>query len=435
TSEPAARPEPFGRGSAALLGLGFFLQLTLFANLGRLQQMSGSTLIPAALTAQVGLATGLAAAAAKLPALRLVVGIVLLVLLSAAPLLDGASALLMVPANAASVILLVGACSRGTSGRALGAYAGTMLGAALLFVLLFGFYTRYEATGLWPLAGVLLALAALGRGADAPPGITKLAFLLPLVASIAAAGALIPATQNPGAATARIRALTYNIHQGFDADGRPAAQRIADVLAAAEADVIALQEVGRGWNLLGGADLVAYLRWRLPHYEIRFVQLNGELWGNAILSQWPIVSLDGGPFGTNEAFRYGFMHAVTVVDTDSVHVYSVHLSADLSSPVQSIRSVQARELMAQVAPRRSIVLGDFNATPGSDVLGTMTAGGLTDAAAESGLGSVGTWPARSGTQRLDYVLLTPDLGPGRAQVLATTASDHRPVMVDLRPIR
>ena len=423
--------ESFGRGAAALLGPWLFLELTLFANVGRIGVLSGADLIASATIAQLGLALGLVLAAMQLPAQRLLAALVLVVVALFAALLTGPAALFLVAGHATCVVLFAAACNRGAEAGYSRVYVGAFAGAGLLFVFLFGFYTRYELIGLWPLAATVLALCALGKRGPNPRAYARYGLVIPLIAAVAALGALAPARTIPHAARGNVRLLTYNIHQGYDTDGLPSAQRIADVMATSGAEVITLQEVGRGWNLLGGADLVAYLQWRFPEQRVLFVATNGELWGNAIVTRLPVRSFDGASFSANEPFHYGFAHAQVGSGADVLDVYSVHLSADLSTGVEDIRTAQARELAGQVGHARSVVMGDFNAEPGSPVITSLVQSGLRDAAAQVGLADARTWPARNAQQRLDYVFLTPDLRPLGAQVLATTASDHLPVQVEL----
>jgi endonuclease/exonuclease/phosphatase family metal-dependent hydrolase len=428
--ETEAEAEPFGRAAAALLGPWLFLELTLFANVGRGGALSGASLIAAATTAQLGLAIGLVLAAVEFRAQRIIAAIVLVLGSAFAAFMQGYLSLTLVAAHAACVVLFAGACNRGVGAGRSRVHTGAFAGAGLLFVFLFSFYTRYEDFGVWPLAGVALALCAFGKGTPSPRYYARFGFVIPLIASLAALGALVPPRGRPNTARTGLRLLTYNIHQGYDSKGLPSAQRIADVIAASDADVVALQEVGRGWDLLGGADLVAYLQ-RFPRQRVLFVPLNGQLWGNAIVTRMSVLEHDGAAFSVNEPFRYGFAHAKVGSSENALDIYSVHLSADLSTRVDDIRSQQARELISIAGHTRSVILGDFNAEPNSPVIVTLLGAGWKDAAAEFGLADARTWPAGDAQQRLDYVFLTPDLAALGARVFDTTASDHLPVQVDL----
>jgi endonuclease/exonuclease/phosphatase family metal-dependent hydrolase len=216
------------------------------------------------------------------------------------------------------------------------------------------------------------------------------------------------------------------VHQGYDAFALPAMQRIANEMVATDADVIALQEVSRGWNLLGGTDLIAYLRWRFPDHRVVFTSTNG-LWGSAILSRPPLRSSGGQVFVANGEFRYGFTRADLA---SSTRVFSVHLAADLEAGGDSIRNLQAMELAQLTQPSNTILAGDFNAEPITPVIRTLLSDGLIDVAGKFGLETAGTWPAHSPVDRLDYVFATPDLQPVNARLLRTTASDHLPLVVD-----
>jgi beta-N-acetylhexosaminidase len=80
----------------------------------------------------------------------------------------------------------------------------------------------------------------------------------------------------------------------------------------------------------------------------------------------------------------------------------------------------------------TVVGGDFNAEPGNAVIDRMAAAGWADAWATCGVGDGGTFPAHAPTKRIDYLFLPPDLTCERAEVLAMTPSDHRPLLVTVR---
>lgn len=56
---------------------------------------------------------------------------------------------------------------------------------------------------------------------------------------------------------ATLRVLTYNIHHGEGTDGRFDLSRTAGLIATAEPDLVALQEVDQGTDRAGGVDQVA----------------------------------------------------------------------------------------------------------------------------------------------------------------------------------
>jgi endonuclease/exonuclease/phosphatase family metal-dependent hydrolase len=100
-----------------------------------------------------------------------------------------------------------------------------------------------------------------------------------------------------------VKLVSYNIQYGFGADGRYDLERTARVIAGA--DVIALQEVERGWRRTGFDDQPELLGQFLPeHYwvygpafdmDASFRSEDGKIvnrrrqFGTMLLSRWPIV--------------------------------------------------------------------------------------------------------------------------------------------------
>ena len=421
--------QPVGRAAIALIGCWLFLQLSLLANPGRMAQTADLSLVAANLLVQLGLITGLMLTSFHWRIKRLIAAVALLVLVPLMSTVRGPETWMLVIANTAGVVALAGACTRGKMRNTSWAYPGWLLGSGLLFVFLFGFYSRFEAPLLWTVAAILLVTLSLGVGEERIVGAVQSSAALAAVTLLASLGSLVPASRqavDSSRGSDQLRLMTYNVHQGYDAFALPAMQRIANELAAADADVIALQEVSRGWNLLGGGDLIAYLHWRFPDHRAVFTSTNG-LWGTATLSRVPLQSSGGRVFVANGEFRYGFTSANLASNTQ---IFSVHLSADLEAGGDSIRNLQAMELAQLAQPTNTILAGDFNAEPRTPVIQRLLAAGLVDVAGKFGLETAGTWPAHSPVDRLDYVFATPDLQPVNARLLRTTASDHLPLVVD-----
>lgn len=414
-----------------LLGPALFLLATLSANVGRVSELTALPFPLAALLVQAGLIIGMLIAGRRMPApLRIVIMVVALAVALYVLVMRGAWAMLL-PAISIAVLAGMGNITQRTvRWRAAVSVAGATI---LTFALLSGFYYFYELTLLWPLTLIVfLGTFAVPSNTQAPD--VRRAALPVFAALLFTFGYFLPhrTPQLMEEEGDELVVLSYNIHHGFDDSGVPGMQRIADEIRSANADLVALQEVSRGWTLLGGNDLVSYLRWRFPEYEVVFRATDGQLWGNAIMSRRPMSVAAGGTFDAEPGvLRYGWVQAMIHLPDRHLEFYSVHLTADLEGRGGDPRLPQAKQLIEQIgAAPMVIVAGDFNAHPEDAPIRALHEA-LTDLGEQAGLAQLATWPAGDARERIDYIF-------GRAvtatdgAVLTSTASDHRPVIVRVR---
>ncbi len=264
---------------------------------------------------------------------------------------------------------------------------------------------------------------------------------------------------------------TYNIHYGVGADGRYDVARIAD--AVAEADIVCLQEITRGFPDNNHADQTAEIGKRLNRYyrfhgpmeaDASTVAPDGTItsrrrsFGNALVSRWPILWSRGVMLPkTRLADRFdlqrGYIEAVVAVPSGPLRIYCTHLSH--VSPAQ--RQPQIAALTEAVAragdvgatwdavapqtfmfqetplpvPASAIVAGDFNFTSKHPEY-SVAAARLADAWHAAGNPEDGA-ESFPGEGRIDHVLVTRDLAARvkRAWIdNAVVASDHWPVFVE-----
>ncbi len=94
-----------------------------------------------------------------------------------------------------------------------------------------------------------------------------------------------------------IKVLTYNVHSCIGTDRRLDPQRVADVIAASGADIIALQELDVGRRRTGGIDqahLIATLLKMEAHFHPA-LHVEEEKYGDAILTALPTKLMRAGP--------------------------------------------------------------------------------------------------------------------------------------------
>lgn len=231
-----------------------------------------------------------------------------------------------------------------------------------------------------------------------------------------------------------LRVVTYNIHRSRGMDRRTRPERIATVLSAIDADVIALQEViGPGPSDAGhAAHLGAALGmgWIMaPTRDLRRHQF-----GNVILSRYPIrhhVTHDLS-WKTCEARN---AHRVAIdLGLGTLQLYNVHLGTALLE-----RRYQAPRLAAWIHDRRvpgpKLVLGDFNEW-GRGLVSDVLAERLESVDLYPHLKRRRTYPGFLPVLHLDHIYYEGDITVGRIELprtrLALMASDHLPLVADVR---
>jgi endonuclease/exonuclease/phosphatase family metal-dependent hydrolase len=228
--------------------------------------------------------------------------------------------------------------------------------------------------------------------------------------------------------------MTYNIHQGIDADLGMNLEAIADAIAAENPDVVALNEVNRARATNGFVDVLPLISRRagLP-YVFGPNYADGQ-YGNAVLSRYPILEWDNTHYIHNTTEVRGLLRVAVAAPGGPVTFYATHLD-HIGSP-NNARAAQVAEALAvwNGAPR-SVLLGDLNAEPDKPELQAIYRAGFVDVLAATGHGDVFTFwdPLPTPGRRIDFIFVTPDLALGRVWVVQTRASDHLPVLAEVGP--
>jgi endonuclease/exonuclease/phosphatase family metal-dependent hydrolase len=244
-----------------------------------------------------------------------------------------------------------------------------------------------------------------------------------------------------------VRLVTYNTHHGVGDDGRHDLPRLATVLAAADADVICLQEVDRHFGprsenvdqaLLLARALDMQLAWGPAIDEPRPGGQRGE-YGNALLSRLPILVSDVHRLPGGGEPRCA-LRTMIELDGGALWVTTTHLSRKSGD-----RAAQAAAVAdLHTAPMETgIVVGDFNAAPDAPefaVLREKFADAWELANERDDRSGWRFWqhddgnthPARSPHRRIDHAWVTPGVAVATAEVLdGAGASDHLPLMIEL----
>lgn len=268
---------------------------------------------------------------------------------------------------------------------------------------------------------------------------TRRAAVLAALGTVLLGSAGCAATRVATPEPAPLGVLVYNIHAGKDAAGVDNLSRVAALVRQSGADIVLLQEVDRGTERSGRTDQVAELA-RLTGYHAAFgktLDYQGGDYGIALLSRSQILGdtllrLPVHPAQQRAGGSYeprGALYARIATPAGVLHVLNTHLdpSAEDRYRRQEVESLLAVADRLRARGEPVLIGGDLNATPESAVAAMLRDAGWTDAWTGCGTGDGQTYPAAAPIKRIDYLFLPRAFRCDSAAVLATDASDHRPV--------
>lgn len=242
-----------------------------------------------------------------------------------------------------------------------------------------------------------------------------------------------------------LRVMTYNIYGARATSPANAADldAIAEVIRRQNPDFVTLNEVDVFTNRTGkdvhqARDLAEKLgmEW---HFS-KAIDRDGGEYGDAVLSKYPILEKRSYrlPCAAEQPGEDRSLCVIRVqIDGKDLYVASTHLdhlSGDASRLVQAteIRRIRDTELEGDL-----ILCGDLNAIPSSNVIATMTSF-LTN----TGPIDQYTFPSDDPSRKINYIMYAPIehfgvqncqvVSRGDQQVGGVDASDHRPVIADIR---
>lgn len=231
--------------------------------------------------------------------------------------------------------------------------------------------------------------------------------------------------------------MTYNIHITKGMDGKFDAQRIAKIIRDADVDVVAIQEVDVGVNRSGKVDQCAELA-KLTGMHARFGKgrdYDGGEYGQVVLSRQPIkeMTVHNLPGDSDQEQRVALFASIPQPQPlPELLLIATHLHhADEEHRLRQAAEIERLVEQTSATTRPAVLLlGDLNAKPESDVMKQLAERWI-DATAGTGP----TFPADKPDRKIDYILLPKDhrWEVVKAEVLdEPVASDHRPVVVELR---
>ncbi|MDD2581602.1 MAG: endonuclease/exonuclease/phosphatase family protein [Desulfuromonadaceae bacterium] len=234
-----------------------------------------------------------------------------------------------------------------------------------------------------------------------------------------------------------LRIITYNIHRCIGGDRKISPERISDVIAVHQPDVVALQEVDFGQArpaLYDQANIIA------ESLNFETVWIERERCGNAILSRYPMKMVKAGglhrPRRWHSLARRGALWVEVEAFGTKIQIIATHLGLTSASRLNQAKVLVGPEWLNRPDCRPPIILcGDFNTQPESTVFRLLEKR-LNNVEKLDVNGQVEkTWPSSHPLLSIDHIFISSDIAVETARVptdgLVQMASDHLPFFVQL----
>jgi endonuclease/exonuclease/phosphatase family metal-dependent hydrolase len=241
-----------------------------------------------------------------------------------------------------------------------------------------------------------------------------------------------------------LRILTYNVHRWLGTDRKTDPGRTAAVIAACEADVVALQEVRLGtrrWGEPDQAEAVARVLGMDMHFQPT-VRIMGEQFGLAILTGLSAKRVKGGPLPMLTRKAVPEVRSALWVSVEAggekLQVVNTHLSllSDRERLAQADALIGEDWLGAAEGRGPAVLVGDLNAGPRSKAYKHL-ASRMRDVQLCAPVPcNLNTFHTRLPIRRIDHVFVSEGIRVANVEAirtpLARVASDHVPLVADLR---
>jgi endonuclease/exonuclease/phosphatase family metal-dependent hydrolase len=231
---------------------------------------------------------------------------------------------------------------------------------------------------------------------------------------------LRPLPQNTGS----LNVMTYNIQQGFDANGGKGLDEQLAVIRRINPDLLGLEESDTARIANGNVDAVRYFADQLHMYSYYGPTTTTGTFGIALLSKYPIQN-PGTFFMASTGEQTATIHAQVTVSGKSYNIFVTHLGND-GPPIQLQNVLTRIQGLDNV-----ITMGDFNFPPTTDQYALMT-----KTLSDSWLVKNPNGKVISGADtqsRIDFIFISPGLPVLNSDYIPGPASDHPALYTTIQP--
>lgn len=241
--------------------------------------------------------------------------------------------------------------------------------------------------------------------------------------------------------TGPLRLMTYNVHSCRGLDGKLSPRRIARVIAQAQPDIVALQELDHGKKRsLEKKQIALVAKYLNMEYHFHPVmKAESEQYGDGILTRLPIENVKKytlpRPRGMNWLEIRGAIEVTVKAGDNTVTVINTHIGLTAKE-----KKLQTDCLLHEILPgvdRESqlVLCGDFNFSGRSSFYKRIQRELSPCLGPGDGRSSLRTWPSRYPVTQLDHIFVDRRIRPVAVRTvrsdLAAVASDHFPLIADL----
>ena len=239
------------------------------------------------------------------------------------------------------------------------------------------------------------------------------------------------------------RLITYNVHRCLGLDGSLSPERIADVIAPFQPDIVALQELDAFRARTGGVDqahAIADALGMQMHFHPA-LQVMEELYGDAILTPRPSRLVKAGALpglaGLPGLEPRGALWAAIQIGGVEVQIINTHLGLRRRERLAQVSALMGPEWIGHHSCRDPVIVtGDFNAVPGSGAYRRLATGLMDAQRAPQVRRPRATFPVGLPFLRIDHVFVSRSIEILRVDTIRNPvtrrASDHLPLLVDFR---
>jgi endonuclease/exonuclease/phosphatase family metal-dependent hydrolase len=234
-----------------------------------------------------------------------------------------------------------------------------------------------------------------------------------------------------------IRVLSYNIHKGIGGrDRRYRLERVIEVIAHENPDVICLQEVDRNVRRSRFQDQPELLAARFLSVD-RLYQFNVSVkdggYGNLLLSRWPFLEQHQVSLSLRNKKPRGAQWAVVNCPVGALRIVNWHLGLAEQERHWQVRRLLEHHLFRPHAHLPTLIIGDTNDWRNTLIKGPFAVHGYHQVTSPAS--RFRSFPAYLPIGSLDKAFVSGPVNYAHGRIahskLARDASDHLPLVVDL----